>query len=90
MTVDEVPEYLKQHELEIGEQLRRTRSISLPQLWLRRLRLTCAAGSGISATVKRLRCCADLKRGYAVDFGRRCGSNGSRDERDFTNFANGM
>src|SRR4030088_822724 len=58
--------------------------------WSRRLRLTCAAGLGTSATVKHLRCCAALKRGYAADFGQWRGSNGSRDERDFANFANGM
>jgi len=45
---------------------------------------------GTSATVKRLRYCNALKRGYAVDSGLRCGSNGSRDERDFANFANGV
>jgi hypothetical protein len=31
-----------------------------------------------------------LNRGYAVDFGRWCGSNGSVDGRDFANFANGV
>jgi len=34
--------------------------------------------------------CKPLKLGYAADFGRWCGSNGSRDERDFAKFANGM
>ena len=30
-----------------------------------------------------------MNRGYAVDFGRWCGSNGNRDGRDFANSANG-
>ena len=51
------------------------------------LRPTSAAGSG---TAKRPRCCKALKRGYAADFGRWCGGNGSRDERGFANFANGV
>src|SRR5207245_5486104 len=38
----------------------------------------------------RLRYCNALKRGYAVDSGLRCGSNGSRDERAFANSANGV
>jgi hypothetical protein len=58
--------------------------------WSKSLRPTSAAGSGTSGTAKRPRCCNALKRGSAVDFGLRCGSNGSRDERDFANFANGV
>ena len=37
--------------------------------------------------VKRPRCCKPLNRGYAVDFGRWCGSNGSEDGHGFANFA---
>jgi hypothetical protein len=58
--------------------------------WSKSLRPTYAAGSGTSGTAKRPRCCKALKRGYAADFGRWCGSNGSRDERDFANFAKGV
>jgi hypothetical protein len=58
--------------------------------WSKSLRPTYAAGSGTLVTAKRPRCCKALKRGYAVDFGRWCGSKGSRDERDFANFANGV
>src|SRR6202035_3049500 len=47
-------------------------------------------GSDTSAIVKRPRCCKPLNRGYAVDFGRWCGSNGNGDGRDFANFANGV
>lgn len=49
-------------------------------------RLICAAGSDTSGTVKRLRCCRTLKRGYAADFARWCGSV---DEYAFASFANG-
>ena len=31
-----------------------------------------------------------MNRGWAVDFGRRCGSNGNGDGRDFANFAHGV
>src|ERR1700745_2020652 len=37
--------------------------------------------------VKRPRCCKPLNRGYAVDFGRWCGSNGSQDGHGFANLA---
>src|SRR6202035_1715324 len=47
-------------------------------------------GSDTSAIVKRPRCCKPLNRGWAVDFGRRCGSNGNGDGRDFANFAHGV
>ncbi len=57
--------------------------------WSSSLRPIYEAGPGTSETVKRPRCCKPLKRGYAADFGRWCGSNGSRDERDFASFANG-
>src|SRR4029077_4669952 len=58
--------------------------------WSKSLRPTYAAGWGTSGTAKRPRCCAALKRGYAADFGRWCGSTGSRDARDFAHFANGV
>jgi len=45
--------------------------------------------SGTSAIVKRPRCCNVLKRGYAADFDRWFGSNGSVDERGFASFENG-
>ena len=54
------------------------------------MRPTCGDGSDTSPIVKRPRCCKPLNRGYAVDFGRWCGSNGNGDERDFANFANGV
>jgi len=58
--------------------------------WSKSLRPTYAAGWGTSGTAKRPRCCAALKRGHAADFGRWCGSTGSRDARDFAHFANGV
>src|SRR5207237_3781973 len=57
--------------------------------WSRRSRLICEDGSDTSATVKRLRCCTTLKRGYAADCGRWCGSNGSADGHGSASFANG-
>src|ERR1700739_865330 len=63
--------------------------VSASRRWSNRSRLICEDGLGTSATVKRLRYCSALKRGYTVDSGRRCGSNGSRVERDFSNFAKG-
>ena len=57
--------------------------------WSKSLRPIYEDGSGTSATVKRLRCCKVLKRGYAADFGRWCGSNGSADGHGFASFASG-
>jgi hypothetical protein len=55
-----------------------------------RLREQTRRTRGISLTQMVTQICEPLNRGYAVDFGRRCGSNGNRDGRDFANFANGM
>ena len=63
--------------------------VSVCGRWSKRSRLIYAAGSDTSPTVKRPRCCATLKPGYAADFVRRCGSNGSADGLDFVSFANG-
>ena len=70
------------------EQTRRTRGISLRQM-VKELTTYLRGWIGYFGTAKRPRRCNALKRGYAADFGRWCGSNVSRDERDFANFANG-
>ena len=62
---------------------------SISRRWSRRLRLTCGDGSGTSTTVKRPRYCKVLNLGCAADSGLWCRSNGSADERDSENFANG-
>ena len=81
------PKAIARFQERIREQSRRTRGLA-SRRWSNRSRLICEDGSATSATVKRLGYCNALKRGYAVDSGRRCGSNGSRVERDFANFAN--
>jgi hypothetical protein len=57
--------------------------------WSKTSRPICEAGLDTSAIVKRRRGCKPLKRGYAADFARWCGSNGSADGHGFANFANG-
>jgi hypothetical protein len=82
------PKAIARFKERIREQTQRTRGISLKR-WSRILRPTCEAGSGTLATVKRPRCWHVLKLGYAADFGRWCGSNGSRDGHVSANFASG-
>jgi hypothetical protein len=60
----------------IREQTYRTRGISLTNADGQGDR-DLPAGLGLSATVKPPRCCKALNRGYAVDSGRWCGSNGN-------------
>src|ERR1700741_1770559 len=62
---------------------------SASRKWSNRSRPTCEDGSDTLVIVKRPRYCKPLKRGYAVDFGRWCGSNGSEDGHGFANFASG-
>src|SRR5207245_8923995 len=50
----------------------------------------CGDVTDTSLNVDHTQSCRLLKRGYAVEFGRWCGSNGNGDERDFANFANGV
>src|SRR5262249_27296633 len=58
--------------------------------WSRRSRRIYGAGSRISATVQRLRCCNVLNTGYAAGFAGWGGSNGSVVARGFVSFANGV
>ena len=83
------PKAIARFKERIREQTRRTRGISLTQMvkdlatylrgWLGYFG-DCQTPSVLQRA---------LIHGYAVDSGLRCGSNGSRDERDFANFANG-
>ena len=82
------PKAIARFKERIREQTRRPAASACGR-WSRNWRPISVAGSGTSATVKRPRCWNVLRRGYAADFGRWCGSNGSVDGQGSASCANG-
>jgi Group II intron, maturase-specific domain len=83
------PKAIARFKERIRERTHRTRGISLRQM-VQEITTYLRGWLGYFGDCQPLRCCKVLNRGYAADFGRWCGSNGSKDERDFANFANGL
>jgi hypothetical protein len=82
------PKAIARFKERIREPTRRTRGISLRQM-VQKIATYLPGWLGYFGTVKRLRCCTALKRGYAADSGRWCGNSGSADGQGSASFANG-